>query len=464
MVSGIKKRNRRGATRPGPSASSTAPPAAHRLRKQLSPLQGRLLARQPLIREPEQQPTKMESLIDLPNEMLKAIFANLHPIDLHSVEQTCRRLHDHIEEDAVLWRNVFLRMFDEPPKEVEFDDFWKLETQFRIRLQKVLQSTDEEMKRDAVGISADTISEMMKQADPNPCTSKNIQFLRDFFCDPQTYDQNTSIFLFSSSLYCAAYGRDSNLPAETEEQRQASAHLHSLFGIAQESIGRTRSQAAHSWARGRVYDLRQYCREKNFWGPYLHDGQYNVDWEKIEAIMIVLGYNLKIFSDRANGLFPMVWDQPFEGCVPNSYVSRDRTDIFEEFFLKKLPEDRRMIEELDPTLDALDPFGVTGTYRRVVCFLDYSDFHAFNFPSRRFLDEDEDEDIPFPGLRGPIDTHEAIRLIVMKVKVTKIEEPTELDHQDYPVVHFEGTSRSMHSQWDDNANSLLEGMLTPFHR
>lgn len=66
---------------------------------------------------------------------------------------------------------------------------------------------------------------------------------------------------------------------------------------------------------------------------------------------------------------------------------------------------------------------------------------------------------PSDALRPPIDTQEAIRLIVLKLRVTKIVPPGEDDGQALPVVHFKGSSRSMHASWDPNANSTLRGML-----
>ena len=59
----------------------------------------------------------------------------------------------------------------------------------------------------------------------------------------------------------------------------------------------------------------------------------------------------------------------------------------------------------------------------------------------------------------PIDTTEAIRLIIMEISADKISEPGENDGKDLPVVHFHGTSRSMHSQWDPNANSHIKGTV-----
>lgn len=67
----------------------------------------------------------------------------------------------------------------------------------------------------------------------------------------------------------------------------------------------------------------------------------------------------------------------------------------------------------------------------------------------------------------------AIRLIRVKWHVTKIEPPTDgnsddddedegLDWSNFrgtrlPVVHFAGTSKSLHASWDPNANSKIRG-------
>jgi hypothetical protein len=48
----------------------------------------------------------------------------------------------------------------------------------------------------------------------------------------------------------------------------------------------------------------------------------------------------------------------------------------------------------------------------------------------------------------------------MRIRVTKIEEPSAaVDHPDYPVVHFEGFSRSLDGSWDENADSDLRGTV-----
>jgi hypothetical protein len=98
-----------------------------------------------------------------------------------------------------------------------------------------------------------------------------------------------------------------------------------------------------------VYDLRNY-KESNFWGPYLDDGQATVDWEKMEAVMILLGWNLHMFRHHAQEEFVTHMQRPFRGTSPNSYVHQK---------LKGSPE----APIFEP--DFHDPYGVSGTWLRV---------------------------------------------------------------------------------------------------
>lgn len=66
--------------------------------------------------------------------------------------------------------------------------------------------------------------------------------------------------------------------------------------------------------------------------------------------------------------------------------------------------------------------------------------------------------IPANAPRPPLTVGEATRVIIMKLRVNLIEGPSEEDHQDFPVVHFEGESRSLDDVFDDNANSEIRGM------
>lgn len=228
--------------------------------------------------------------------------------------------------------------------------------------------------------------------------------------------------------------------------RQTSAKLHCLYGVpvtyARNARGRNSGYTlrgdttdVHPFARSLVYDLRKRTAE-NFWGPFMDDGSQDVDWEKLEAIMIVLGHNIAHFAppyEMHEELFTG-WDIPFKGATPYSWVSPPY----------------RIPEEPPIPLRDQDPYNVSGTWMRIVCFLDYTELFSFNFSSQH------DNQQPRP----PLDTEEAFRLIVCKLNVTKIEEPGKDEGKDLPVVWFEGKSSSLRPSWDPNANSKIRGKRT----
>ena len=228
--------------------------------------------------------------------------------------------------------------------------------------------------------------------------------------------------------------------------RQLSAKLHCLYGVSIDSVRKNCESAPpryslrhdtaeiHPYARARVYDLRQHTEDGTFWGPFFDDGLQTVDWEKLEAIMIILDYNLRRSTEpqrQYEGMLELQ-EKPWVGATPHSFVS---------------PPPSVPMEPALP-LEAQDPYNVTGTWTRVVCFLDYTELYEFNFGT-----DQPERNQP----RKPIDTEEATRLITMKIQVTKIEAPGEDDGQQLPVVHFSGKSSSIRPSWDPNANSKIKG-------
>jgi hypothetical protein len=82
----------------------------------------------------------------------------------------------------------------------------------------------------------------------------------------------------------------------------------------------------------------------------MDDGSYNVDWEKVEAIMIIIDYNHKLLRGRHRvNIYDALWTDPFIAAVPHSYTSPPALSL----------------ETPKPPLDVQDPFDVTGTYMRV---------------------------------------------------------------------------------------------------
>jgi hypothetical protein len=127
------------------------------------------------------------------------------------------------------------------------------------------------------------------------------------------------------------------------EEHQQSAKLHCLFGRPAQRGGRTRSTTTYPWACSKVYDIREYG-QANGWGPFRRDGTGRVDWEKIEAINILMWKNICTMRPR-NDIFDQIWDTPFWGAFAHSYVPTNLPTLSD--------------------LDAQDPYGVTGTYYRV---------------------------------------------------------------------------------------------------
>lgn len=234
--------------------------------------------------------------------------------------------------------------------------------------------------------------------------------------------------------------------------RQLSAKVHCLYGVPVGTVHkncegsppryslRHDTTEIHPYARSRVYDLRQHTEDGTFWGPFLDDGLQTVDWEKLEAIMIILDYNLRRSTEAHRQYEDMLvlQEKPWIGATPHSFIS---------------PPPSVPMEPALP-LESLDPYNVTGTWMRVVCFLDYTALYDFNFG----------DDQPESGQpRRPIETEEATRLITMKIRVIKIEAPGEDDGQQLPVVRFQGSSSSIRPSWDLNANSRIKGKHLSLH-
>lgn len=132
--------------------------------------------------------------------------------------------------------------------------------------------------------------------------------------------------------------------------------------------------------------------------------------------MIVLGFNLRMFTERSDGRFPAIWDEPFFGATPHSYTPPPLVTGP----TRDLDEDMAKIQELSLSLDAQDPYGVTGTWMRVVCFLDYNDLYAFNFSER--IPDDKPRD-PIDTEEGIIELKETVRIFLLTVRFSHSTDP-----------------------------------------
>ncbi|KAF4957770.1 hypothetical protein FGADI_2902 [Fusarium gaditjirri] len=369
-------------------------------------------------------PKATAPILQLPAEILHHILQWIAPADLVILPRVCRAFFNTVKKNHKLYRDVYMNTLDEPSNpsldyEQEIRDFVKLESICNNPEKSELEFVHE------------TVTRLLKNASPSHdeainlskthAPSRNVAHLQSLF----SRDDTAEAFLQGSSLFNRMRRqptRDSvSVPTSCDDGyrtlQQKSAHLHCLYSRPILNVGRLRSMKTYPYACSKVYDLRQFTQNTG-WGPFKDDGTFNVDWEKVEAILIVLGHNIGSRRQIAR-IFAEVWDSPFSGSFQNSFMAPPPRDI--------------------TSLEARDPYGVTGT----------CDFFAFNFGDPELIIAD--------APRPPLDVGEATRIIMMKVNVTSIEEPGPEDGQELPVVHFRGVSRSLDDSFDDNANSNIRG-------
>jgi hypothetical protein len=177
--------------------------------------------------------------------------------------------------------------------------------------------------------------------------SRTIRLLATFFDDKH----NKEAFLCQSRTFARAKIGNDPVAMASAADRQASAKLHCYFGVPIHSPSRTKFKSSYPYAVSMVYDLRNYT-EETMWGPFLPDGKATVDWEKMEAAMIVLGHNLRESNTSTDGIFKAVWTTPWLGASPDS---------FNPLSLMDLPEPV-------PPPKPEDPYNIEGTWIRVCGF------------------------------------------------------------------------------------------------
>ncbi|ATY60361.1 F-box domain-containing [Cordyceps militaris] len=383
----------------------------------------------------------MAQLTALPAELLHHIFAFLDPRDLGAgVPRVCRAFNDYIKGNWKLFQDVYLNHLDKP-RHGNMD--WEQALHDFVRLQLICDRPVASAKDHELEFVHKTVTDLLDRASSRGYTndnsnthsaSRNADLLRQLFSDR---DSTCAAFLERSFLFeRVRCERPLTFPpprGPADDAHQRSAHLHCLYGSPIQNVGRLRSTRTYPFACSSVYDMRGHTARTG-WGPFRDDGSGHVDWQKVEAVMVVLGYNIQ--SKRfVSKLFSDVWNTPFSGSWPASFMQTP-----------PLSPPREL-----SSLELSDPYGITGTWYRVVCFLDYNDFFTYNFP----MGDPFPDNLPRPG----ISVGEATRLIILKLHVTRIEPPGPDDGQELPVVHFTGDSRLLDDGLDANASSELKGTV-----
>ena len=189
---------------------------------------------------------------------------------------------------------------------------------------------------------ADTVTSWLRTASSSSSSaSENIALLTSLFQDKtnqEDFFQHSTIFSRARRDRAKSSSTTDPSPLLGPEERQFSAKLHTLYGVPIQLPRRTSSYGIYPYACSVVYDLRNYT-EDNFWGPFKNDGYvrystemfgaltdswrrlFSADWERLEAIMIVLGHNLKMFMEDTHAMVEPLWQVPWLGASPDTFAS-----------------------------------------------------------------------------------------------------------------------------------------------
>ncbi|RPD81629.1 hypothetical protein L226DRAFT_3085 [Lentinus tigrinus ALCF2SS1-7] len=174
------------------------------------------------------------------------------------------------------------------------------------------------------------------------------------------------------------------IPARFVQAQQMRARLRACVALSHESSfeieSRVRMAKLRKASRAFVYDMRKY-QPSTLWGPYRtgEDGRtVLVNWEHIEHILNVIGLKLREVPISSLGFFK------------KPLFQMDALRAYTAVGSSQRPEG--------------DWAGVTGTWRRFVCFMDYRDLYMFNYSNLPPGPHDPDFfDDPFDEALRPVE-------------------------------------------------------------
>ena len=268
-----------------------------------------------------------------------------YPVLPQSFAQTCRSARRLIyqSEEQYFWRELFLsKPFDDlrkavPPLIAQMPSMqpdWKSELQRRVAAEHVLvhRLTGPPL-RNALETLVSTVETALPLSDgPDMEHSENLRWLEGLL----------RYFEFDAD-------------AMPTDERQLLGRLMTYYALTYDSPGdstedspavRKRLNEMRRTSRCFVYDLRKY-KEDTLWGPFLRGAkkELRTDWEHMEHVVNVVAMKLRELPSLALRLY----NKPRAGLSATQAYSAP-------FAHDREPHDWA---------------GVTGTWRRFVCFMDY---------------------------------------------------------------------------------------------
>ncbi|CAE6428625.1 unnamed protein product [Rhizoctonia solani] len=402
--------------------------------------------------------TQTIGLLDLPPEVLNIVIWKLSPVTISAFSRTCRVIYGCIQGlGDLLWKDVFLAIWDDPrlaeeaimairvpefcvshlADELDEDQASRFSTPSESLGKNQTPSTqfrwqDQVRRR----ISAELF---LSKFGLSPCVSeetipaRRYRSIRTILSTLVTTPSASSTFTRSqniawlekllgpSSLSTDFLMRHFLHAADTEhantEARQLTAELQVLFFSPEHKLAPAQARLSRLNARAYVYNIQNY-RADGWHGPWrMTERGMEPNWIHLAACQRVILENLaqrKVIGHN--------YPTPSTGAAAVWGGSSKVMATARKNNPSRLSENK-----------IYDWAGVEGVWRRLVCFMDYRDFHDYNVHGR----------LPSGRMDTSVFTHklfnEATRIITMTLKITK-SEPAEPPFEHRPILHFTGFS------------------------
>ncbi|KAJ1311459.1 hypothetical protein OPQ81_009948 [Rhizoctonia solani] len=398
-------------------------------------------------------------LLDLPPEVLSIIIWKLSPVALSCFSRTSRSLYTYIKSlGDLLWRDLFLSIWDDPRladeaimairvpwfcishlADVDLDQDQRLQfndlsehldendvcsTQF-LWQDQVQRRTSAEIFLSKLGLSScvteekiparryRSIQTLLSILDTTPSASSTFTRSRNIAWLEKLLRPSN----FSIEFFMRHFLHNSDADPPNLEDRQLTAALQVHFFSMEHKLSPAQARLSRLNARAYVYNIQNY-RAEGWHGPWrMTERGMEPNWIHLAACQRVVLENLaqrKMIGH--NYPTPPIGPHAVWGGSSRPMATARKNNP------------SRMSEK-----GFHDWAGVEGVWRRLVCFMDYRDFHEYNVHSRR----------PSGALDASVFKHklfnEATRIITMTLKITK-SEPGTAPFEHRPTLHFNGFS------------------------
>ncbi|CAE6462036.1 unnamed protein product [Rhizoctonia solani] len=403
--------------------------------------------------------TRTTGLLDLPPEVLNIVIWKLSPLTLSAFSRTCRVLYGYIQGlGDLLWKDQFLSIWDDPrlaeeaimairvpwfcvshladadpdedPQPQSGTSSEPLNgkgahpTQFRWHDQ-VQRRISAEIFLSKLGLSScileakipsrryRSIHTILSILDTTPSASSTFTHSRNIAWLEKLLRQSN----FSTEFFMRHFLHDADVEQSNTEDRQLTAELQVYFFSTEHKLAPAQARLSRLNARAYVYNIQNY-KEEGWHGPWrMTERGMEPNWIHLAACQRVVLENLaqrKVIGH--NYPTPPTGAAAVWGGGSKAMATARKNNP------SRLSEN-----------GFYDWAGAEGVWRRLVCFMDYRDFHEYNVHSR----------LPSGGLDTSVFKHklfnEATRIITMTLKITK-SEPAEPPFEHRPILHFTGFS------------------------